>query len=313
MINISSKFNSLRHARAQGILTTSKKTLERVKAKTVPKGDVLEVARAAGIQAAKRTSEWIVFCHPIPLDWIDLQFELNETRIIVTAEVEAIWKTGVEMEAMTAVSAALLNIYDMLKPLENNISFSEIKLLNKQGGKTQFTDVFEQPITAAVLVISDSTFAGKREDKSGKAIKEFLDKQPVRVTVYEILPDVREKITNRLIELVDEHRIQLIFTSGGTGLGPKDLTPEATKPILDKEVPGISEAIRRHGRDRTPFAMLSRELAGFRKESIIINLPGSSKGAKESLEALFPGLLHGFPMLWGGGHTKDGKGKKQRS
>ena len=251
-----------------------------------------------------------MFCHPIPLDWIGIQFELKETQIIVTAEVKAIWKTGVEMEAMTAVSAALLNIYDMLKPLEDKITFSEVKLINKQGGKSQFNDLFDQPFSAAVLVISDSTFAGKREDKSGKIIKKFLEQQPVNVEVYEVLPDVAEKITNRLKELVDVQGIQLIFTTGGTGLGPKDYTPEATRPVLDKEIPGISETIRRHGRDRTPFAMLSREIAGLRKDSMIINLPGSSKGAKESLEALFPGLLHGFPMMWGGSHTKNGKWKK---
>ena len=310
MIDVSFKSNSLRYALAQGTLTTSKKTINHVKKKSVPKGDVLEVARAAGIQAAKKTSDWIVFCHPIPLDWIGIQFELKETQIIVTAEVKAIWKTGVEMEAMTAVSAALLNIYDMLKPLEDKITFSEVRLIKKQGGKSQFTDLFDQPFSAAVLVISDSTFAGKREDKSGKIIKKFLEQQPVNVEVYEILPDIAEKITNRLKELVDVQGIQLIFTTGGTGLGPKDYTPEATRPVLDKEVPGISETIRRHGRDRTPFAMLSREVAGLRKDSIIINLPGSSKGAKESLEALFPGLLHGFPMMWGGSHTKNGKWKK---
>jgi molybdenum cofactor biosynthesis protein MoaC len=310
MIDVSFKSNSLRYALAQGTLTTSKKTINHVKKKSVPKGDVLEVARAAGIQAAKKTSDWIVFCHPIPLDWIGIQFELKETQIIVTAEVKAIWKTGVEMEAMTAVSAALLNIYDMLKPLEDKITFSEVKLINKQGGKSQFTDLFDQPFSAAVLVISGSTFAGKREDKSGRIIKKFLEQQPVNVEVYEVLPDVAEKITNRLKELVDVQGIQLIFTTGGTGLGPKDYTPEATRPVLDKEIPGISETIRRHGRDRTPFAMLSREIAGLRKDSMIINLPGSSKGAKESLEALFPGLLHGFPMMWGGSHTKNGKWKK---
>ncbi len=310
MIDVSFKSNSLRYALAQGTLTTSKKTINHVKKKSVPKGDVLEVARAAGIQAAKKTSDWIVFCHPIPLDWIGIQFELKETQIIVTAEVKAIWKTGVEMEAMTAVSAALLNIYDMLKPLEDKITFSEVRLIKKQGGKSQFTDLFDQPFSAAVLVISDSTFAGKREDKSGKIIKNFLEQQPVNVEVYEVLPDIAEKITNRLKELVDVQGIQLIFTTGGTGLGPKDYTPEATRPVLDKEVPGISETIRRHGRDRTPFAMLSREVAGLRKDSMIINLPGSSKGAKESLEALFPGLLHGFPMMWGGSHTKNGKWRK---
>ncbi len=312
MIDVSPKFNSLRYALAQGILSTSKKTIDCVKNKLVPKGDVLEVARAAGIQAAKQTSDWIVFCHPIPLDWIGIQFEFTDTQIIVKAEVKAIWKTGVEMEAMTAVSAVLLNIYDMLKPLEENISFSEVKLVSKKGGKSQFLDEFVEPFSAAVLVISDSTFAGEREDKSGKIICKFLEKQLVNVDVYEILPDDPDKISKRLVKLVDEQGIQLIFTTGGTGLGQKDFTPEATKPVLDKEIPGISETIRHHGKDRTPFAMLSREVAGLRKDSMIINLPGSSKGAKESLDALFPGLLHGFPMMWGGGHDKNGKWKKEK-
>jgi len=311
MIDVSFKSNSLRYAVAKGTLKTSKKTINLIKNRNVPKGDVLEVARAAGIQAAKRTSDWIVFCHPIPLDWIELRFELKETKVEVIAEVKAIWKTGVEMEALTAVSAALINIYDMLKPISDTIIISDIQLVEKSGGKSQFTDHFEKPFSAAVLVISDSTFAGAREDTSGKVIKKFLKQQPVKVEIYEVLPDVTEKITSRLKELVDVLGIQLIFTTGGTGLGPKDYTPEATRPALDREIPGISETIRRHGRDRTPFAMLSREVAGLRKDSMIINLPGSSKGAKESLEALFPGLLHGFPMMWGGGHTKDGKWKKK--
>ena len=102
-----------------------------------------------------------------------------------------------------------------------------------------------------------------------------------------------------------KEKIDLIFTTGGTGFGPKDLTPEATRKVIDKEAPGITETMRRHGKERTPYAMLSRELAGMRNQSIIINLPGSSKGAQESLEALFPGLLHIFPMIWGGGHEKN--------
>lgn len=313
MIDVSSKSNSLRYAMARGTLKTSKKTINLIKNRKVPKGDVLEIARAAGTQAAKMTSDWIVFCHPIPLDWIELRFELKETQIEVIAEVKAIWKTGVEMEALTSVSAALINIYDMLKPLDDEIVISEVKLVKKLGGKSQFNDHFDQPFSAAVLVISDSTFAGKREDKSGKVIKKYLKQQSVNVEVYEVLPDDVKKITNRLKELVDVQGIQLIFTTGGTGLGPKDYTPEATRPVLDKEIPGISETIRRHGRDRTPFAMLSREVAGLRKDSMIINLPGSSKGAKESMEALFPGLLHGFPMMWGGSHTKEGKWKKKDS
>ncbi len=160
--------------------------------------------------------------------------------------------------------------------------------------------------------MSDSTHAGKRKDKSGKIIKEFLADKPVQVEVYEVLPDDREVIADRLRQLTDDEKIQLIFTTGGTGLGPRDVTPEATLAVIDRTVPGIVEAIRSHGKDRTPFAMLSRGEAGVRKDSVIINLPGSSKGAIESLQALFPGLLHIFPMMQGKGHGKIKKGPKQK-
>jgi cyclic pyranopterin monophosphate synthase len=244
----------------------------------------------------------LVFCHPIPLDWVGVQAEIIDNKIEVTAEAKAIWKTGVEMEALTAVSAALLNMYDMLKPLDDNLSIGEIKLIEKKGGKSEFADKLTKPITAAVLVISDSTFAGKREDRSGKIIKEFLTTQPIETKFYEILPDDKDRISNRLIELVDKEKIELIVTTGGTGMGPNDVTPEATLPVIEKEIPGIAEAMRKHGKERTPYAMLAREICGMRKQSVIINLPGSSMGAKESLEALFPGLLHGFLMMWGGKH-----------
>lgn len=305
MIDVSSKFNTLRYALAHGILLTKKEIIEKVRNNKVPKGDVLEISRGAGISAAKKTSEILVFCHPLPLDWVEIKFELLEESVEVFAEAKAIWKTGVEMEALTAVSAALLNMYDMLKPLDREIEITNIKLIKKSGGKSDFTDEFKSHLRGAVLVISDSTFAGKREDKSGKIIQNYISKYPVDVNFYEILQDSEDMIANRLIELVDDEKVDLIFTTGGSGLGPKDITPEATRKVIDIEVPGISEAIRIHGKERTPFAMLSREIAGIRKQSLIINLPGSSKGAQESIEALFPGLLHAFYMLWGGGHKND--------
>lgn len=316
MIDVSPKFNTLRYACAEGKLTAKPETIDRVRNGKIPKGDVVQVARAAGIQAGKRTADWMVFCHTLPIDWIDLSFDLVGNQIIVQAEVKAIWKTGVEMEAMTAVTAALLNCYDMLKPIDEDISFSDVRLVKKRGGKSDFKDQFEHPITAAVLVISDSTFAGTRQDKSGLIIKSFLEDQAVEVTHYEIIPDVQDQIRDRLVELSEPGVVDLIITTGGTGFGPKDLTPEATREVIEKQAPGIEEAIRRHGKERTPHAMLSRELAGIRNKSIIVNLPGSSKGAQESMQALFPGLLHGFPMLWGGGHGKDahpGRAKQSKS
>jgi len=300
MIDVSPKFMTLRYAKAEGVFRARPEIIEQVRNHAVPKGDVLATARCAGITTAKRTSDWIVFCHPIPLDWVEISFEIETDQIKVFAEVRTIWKTGVEMEAITAVSAALLNMYDMLKPLSDELSIGEIRVVKKKGGKSDYTDDFSKPLNTAILVISDATYAGKREDRSGKVIQEFLQEQPVDVKIYEILPDDQGKISDRLRELVDSEKMDLIFTTGGTSLGPTDLTPEATRAVIDKEIPGISEAIRKHGKDRTPYAMLSREISGVRKQSVIINLPGSSRGAKESLQALFPGLLHGFGILWGG-------------
>jgi cyclic pyranopterin phosphate synthase len=303
MIDVSPKFNSLRYAKAEGYLYGNPDALARVADRTVPKGDVLEVARAAGILAAKRCSDMIVFCHPIPLDWVEVNFEVEPEHIRVIAEVRSVWKTGVEVEAITAVTGALLNAYDMLKPLDTELSFGGIRVMKKRGGKSDFADTFSKPVQAAVLVLSDSTHAGTRKDKSGLIIKEFLKDQPVEISIYEVLPDDRKLIAERLIALADKKKMQLIFTTGGTGLGPRDVTPEATLDVLERTVPGIVEAIRKHGRDRTPFAMLSRGEAGVRGDCVIINLPGSSKGAQESLQALFPGLLHIFPMMRGKGHT----------
>lgn len=302
MIDVSPKFKTLRYAMAKGTLITSPETVNRVLDRTVPKGDVLEVARAGGINAAKRCSDWMIFCHNMPLDWVDLKFEFEEDRIKVFAETRAIWKTGVEMEAIAAVTGAMLNMYDMLKPLDDNLTISSVKLVKKKGGKGDYRDGFENNLKTAVLVISDSTFAGEREDKSGKIIQKFLENQPIDVTNYEVLPDEKDQISERLRQLADDEGIDLIFTTGGTGPGPRDVTPEATAAVIVKPLPGVAEAIRKHGKDRTPYAMLSREACGMRNDTIIINLPGSSKGALESVQAIFPGILHAFPMMRGFGH-----------
>ena len=145
MIDVSPKITTLRYAKAEGVLCARPESIERIRNRTVPKGDVLEVARAAGIAAAKRTADWIIFCHPIPLDWVGISFEIGTDQIKVVAEVRTVWKTGVEMEAITAVSAALLNIYDMLKPLDDDLSFGAIKVVEKKGGKSDFTAEFAKP------------------------------------------------------------------------------------------------------------------------------------------------------------------------
>ena len=155
---------------------------------------------------------------------------------------------------------------------------------------------------AAVLTASDKGSRGEREDKSGKIIIDLLKSGPFEIAHYEMIPDDFNMIKERLIKFCDELKVDLVLTTGGTGFSKRDITPEATLEIIEKEVPGIPEAMRAEGFKKTKRAMLSRGIAGLRGETLIINLPGSSRGAKESLEAIIDELPHGLEMFEGGEH-----------
>lgn len=304
MKDVSEKLDTLREATAEVSLKAKAETIDVVKKGNVPKGNVLEMARAAGILAAKKTSELIPYCHQIPLDWVSLDFELLEREIVIRSQAKAIWKTGVEMEALTAATIAALTIYDMLKPLDDGLEITSVKLIEKRGGKGEWKQPFRTPLKTAVLVLSDTVSQGKKEDRSGKTIIEKLKTEPVEVIEYKIFPDDLDTIKRELVRLSDEADVDLILTTGGTGLSPRDITVEATKEVIEREIPGISEAVRIYGFQRTPYAMLSRGISGVRGKTIIINLPGSSRGVAESMDALFPWVLHAFWILSGGGHKK---------
>lgn len=304
MRDISQKLETLRTASAEATLTTSPGTIKKINEGKVPKGNVLEMARTSGITAAKKTSDLIPLCHQVPLDYVDLEFELRDNEIRIFSEVKAVWKTGVEMEALTAVSVSALTIYDMLKPIDKELEINNIRLFRKKGGKSDFRQNFTHPLKTAVLVFSDSISEGKKDDRSGKIIVERLKEHPVEVEEYSIFPDERASVKDSLVRLSDYEKYDLILTTGGTGLGPRDVTAETTLEVLDKETPGISEAVRIYGFQRTPYAMLSRAVSGVRGKTLIINLPGSSRGVEESMDALFPWVLHSFWILSGGGHGK---------
>ena len=149
----------------------------------------------------------------------------------------------------------------------------------------------------AVLTISDKCSRGEREDKSGAAVQELLKQVPWEVVKYEIIPDEPDMIKERLIYYSDNLKVDLVLTNGGTGFTKRDLTPEATREVIEREVPGIPEAMRVECLKITKRAMLSRAIAGIRCRTLIINLPGSTKGAKESLEAILDTLPHGLDMI----------------
>ena len=151
--------------------------------------------------------------------------------------------------------------------------------------------------TVAVLTISDKCSQGKREDRSGKVVQELIKNLPAQVLKYEIIPDEPDMIKERLIYYSDILKVDLVLTNGGTGFTSRDFTPEATKEVIQREVPGIPEAMRVFCLQSTKRAMLSRAIAGIRNKTLIINLPGSTKGAQESLEAVLDALTHGLDMI----------------
>ncbi|MEW5702556.1 MAG: bifunctional molybdenum cofactor biosynthesis protein MoaC/MoaB [Candidatus Zixiibacteriota bacterium] len=305
MLDVSRKFTTLRTATATATLRALPETLALVREGKVPKGEPLTVAKVAAVQAAKNTSQIIPYCHPIPVDAVNVDFTLLPTEIRIETAVTAVHKTGVEMEALTAAAVAALTLYDMLKPLDDSLEITGIRLVRKRGGKDEFRDSFAQPLRAAVLVLSDSIAAGAKSDASGRLIVERLRMEGVEVADYKIIPDEQTLIETELCRYADDLQLDLVMTTGGTGLGPRDQTPEAMSRVIEREVPGIAEAARTYGQQRTPFAMLSRGRAGVRGRTLIVNLPGSRRGVAESLDALFPGLLHIFKMLAGGGHPAD--------
>jgi len=158
---------------------------------------------------------------------------------------------------------------------------------------------------AKILVLSDLSSQGKREDRSGPAIRDLLESHGWQVKALEILPDEFDLIRNRLMTWTDTGDCDAVFTSGGTGLGPRDVTPEATRSVIETEVPGLGELMRAAGVKSTPLAALSRVVAGVRKNTLIVNLPGSPRGARESLESIIEILPHAIDQIQGRtGHSE---------
>lgn len=157
-----------------------------------------------------------------------------------------------------------------------------------------------QDFSCAVVTMSDKGAVGLRDDTSGKGLQEILIQEGYTLEYYEIIPDKEDVIVTTITELTDKRKIDLIVTTGGTGVSPTDVTPEAMRRILDMEIPGMAEAMRTASFAKTPYAVISRAMAGVRRECLIINLPGSEKAARENIEVLLPALPHALEKIKGG-------------
>ncbi len=305
MVDITHKVSSLRKAIATAVVKVSKQeTIDAIQNKQVPKGDVFEFSRAAGLLAVKKTSDVIPDCHPLPVEYTAIKHAVEGLTIIISVEVHTIYRTGVEVEAMHGAAITALTMYDMLKPIDTSIQIETIQLESKKGGKSDFKDFPAHALQCAVIVCSDSVSAGAKEDFSGKAVIKKMEKNGLNASIYEVIPDEFDVIQTKAKQL-SEQGFNLVIFTGGTGLSKTDVTPEAIEPLIERNIPGLMEAARSYGQQRTPYAMLSRGVAGFIKNTLVLTLPGSVKGAEETMDALFPYIIHIFRVAEGFYHTND--------
>lgn len=299
MVNITKKTNSLRKAIATATIKVSAQaTIDAVTNNLVPKGNVYEFSKAAGLLGIKKTSDVIPDCHPLPVEYASITHRVDGLAIIITVEVHTIYKTGVEVEAMHGAAVTALTMYDMLKPIDKHVEISSIRLESKKGGKTDINTGLPSELRCAVIVCSDGVSAGRNEDSSGKMAVSKLLNHHLETAVHEVIPDDYSIIQSTAMKLT-ESGINLAIFVGGTGLSPRDVTPDAITPLLDRQIPGIMEAARSYGQQRTGFAMLSRGVAGFIKNTLVITLPGSPRAVEETMDAIFPYVLHVFRVAEG--------------
>lgn len=323
MTDVGGKAPSLRRAIAAGRIHTGPAALDCIIRGALPKGDVLKLAETAGILGAKNASATIPLCHPLPLEHValHLQPEPETSAVAAYCVVAATAKTGVEMEALAGVQAALLTVYDLVKPVEPALEISGIRLLLKEGGKKGLwihpqgipdflrTSSGDRPapsplqdVNAAVLTLSDRASSGQYKDASGELLRHLLQKAGAAVNHYRVLPDEAAALTAEIKKLAMAGKTRLLICTGGTGLTARDITPDAIAPLLDRVIPGIGELLRSSGARELPQAWLSRAIAGAIGGMLVISLPGSRAAVQESMSALMPVLPHALELLSGSRH-----------
>jgi len=299
MVDVTEKQTSQRTAKAKGKIFVSLETIQKMKENTLPKGNVLTTAKLAGIQAAKKTSELIPMCHQLQLSHVDLTFEIGEQEIIITSVVKTKEATGVEMEALTAVSVSALTIYDMCKAIDKNMVMGEIALKSKKGGRSSYAVEFRPKV--GIITMSDGVAVGDREDKSGKILFDGFERSGCKIIKQMVLPDGSEKLKKTVKSWVNSG-LELIITTGGTGLGPRDLTIPIMEKIFDSRLHGVEQSLHAYGRNKLSTASLSRLAAGIVGSAVVVCLPGSPGAAKDGLTVLIPNIFHAFHMMKGEGH-----------
>ncbi|RYZ71403.1 MAG: bifunctional molybdenum cofactor biosynthesis protein MoaC/MoaB, partial [Proteobacteria bacterium] len=320
MIDVGPKQPTARRAEAQGRIVLSKEAFVALRDGKNPKGNVLALAETAGIMAAKKVSDLLPLCHPLPIDQVIVSFQLQPESfsVLVLCEVAVNAKTGVEMEALAGVNGALLCVYDLSKAVDPVLEIQDVRLNYKRGGKSgewvhPSAKKAEVPATqaeaaqlagakVALITISDRVSRGEAEDKSGLRLQDLFKAAGATITEQQTIPDERAQIGALIRRLALETDAEMIISTGGTGLSPRDVTPEAVEDVCDRLIPGFGELLRSSGADFIKTAWLSRSVAGTIGKKLVIALPGSPNAVSEGLSVLMPLLKHSLHTLRGGDH-----------
>jgi len=316
MVDVGNKTPTARRAVARGSLRMGHAAFRMLAAGTLPKGDALKAGELAGILAAKRTAEAIPLCHPLPLDEVKIWFEPDARLCGVHAfcEAKAFAKTGVEMEALSGVTGALLAVYDLVKQVDPALTLSDIRLEIKEGGKSGLWRHPHAPVslqktkpplrlgTAAVITVSDRCSRGEAKDLSGPLLRQGLKALGFDTAKPVVVPDEKETISRAIGRL--SKKSDVVVLTGGTGISPRDVTPEAVAAACDRLIPGIGEALRAAGTTSTPMSHLSRSLAGQTGRCLVVCLPGSRGGVQDGLAVLAELLPHAVHVARGGDHSR---------
>lgn len=299
MVDVTDKVSTVRIAKAEGEISVQPDTISAIQDDALPKGNVLTTAKISGVQAAKKTAELIPMCHQLNLTFVDIEFEVMANSIQIKSTVKTKEATGVEMEALTAVSATALTIYDMCKAVDKTMSIGEINLVEKVGGKSDHATEYRPKV--GVITLSDDVSSGKNKDKSGPILIRGFTDLGCSIEQEKVLPDGSDELISTIQNWIKDG-VELIITTGGTGLGPRDLTIQTLEGIFDSKLPGVEQALHAYGRGKVKTAMLSRLTAGVVDGTIVICLPGSTGAVKDALNVLIPTIFHSFHMMKGEKH-----------
>lgn len=296
MKDISMRNSNVKYAKASGELLLDKFTIGLIKENKIKAGNVMETAKNCGLIGGKFAANSIIHAHNSPIDYVNTEVQINEESLLVTSIVKSIGKSGVESNAVASVTNALLNAFDMTRCLCKTAKITNIQLIESIGKSKDFNRKRKESLKACLLIVSDVKFNGSKKENSSQLIIDFLKKQQINVEVSKILQEDEVVLKNEIEDLI-KNKFQLILLAGSSSLNSKGVASKVAKEMCDRNLPGISEAIRKFGKDRTPFSMFSDEYCGVKGDTILLNIPGNSSGAIESLSAIFPGFLKAYSMM----------------